>query len=150
LRTIDLRNCQPDSLYVDVRFDPRLEKPDQFLVLETMEVYLPDGRSCTIYVGFISDGASVPVAIQNIAPAIDNQVLLAYVLHDYLYIEWEKFDPDQTIQNPRHYADCMMYWAMRQAAPERWFRNWAYYAMVRIFGEKKWNEHRKKARSQCL
>lgn len=142
MRTIDLTTDQPGAFYLDVRYDPRLPKPDQFTLLENLTIRLPDGRVCRLPAGMVSDGASVPGWLWSLCPAIDNRVLLAYVLHDYLYEFWEEFDAEGAIGGPQRYADRLMYAVMRQMAPRRWARNWAYFAAVWVFGRFNWTKYR--------
>lgn len=144
MRRLDLDRHAP---YLDVRFDPRLPKADQFTLLEDTEVWFGSRLLCRIPAGFLSDGASVPALLWSVAPALDNRVLIAYVVHDFLYCEWEAFlvqHPASTYDNPRLWADALMLEMMDSLAPERWLRNYLYYIGVRAGGWWNWRQFRKK------
>jgi len=118
-----------------------LEKRDQFILLDDLEVELPDQRWIIIPKGFVSDGASIPPLLWSILPFFDNRIEIVWVLHDYLYIHWEKTQIITT--NPRLYADKVMYTMSKQYDPAKLFRHKLYYMGVRLGGKANWEKFRK-------
>lgn len=142
-----------------VAMTSRLEKPDQMYITEPVKVELFDGKEVTLPVGFVTDCHSIPLVLRATIPLLaylmpeyDNRTNVAAIVHDFLYIHWEKFVDQAMIptqaeligngQFARLYADTCYEELMRRFSPNNW-RNRLYYRVVRIFGWYNWKKFRK-------
>ena len=129
---------------IPLMMDARLKKRDQFRLLRRTGVELPDGRIIVVRGGFVTDIHSVARLMQSFLSAYDNRTGLAAILHDWLYIHWEKVllaHPDLTSQS-RPYADWAYLTLMRRYSPETPLLNRIYYTGVVIGGWYNWRKYR--------
>jgi len=99
---------------------------DCFWLAESFTTQLSTGEWITVPVGYVTDGASVPLLLQFIFPAIGDH-LGADILHDYLYT---------TNLVSRTQADKEFLIAMTKARPYKksWLDNHLRYWAVKLFG----------------
>lgn len=112
---------------------------DIWETLEDFTMFLCDGRKIFIAKGFQYDKASSPTAFWWYLPRDDKHVIIAALIHDYLYTV-------QTIQNHwirRSEADQIFYELIRQSGM-RWSKAVVVHRMVSSFG---WRFYNKRARS---
>lgn len=119
-----------------------LEKRDQFKLLEPLMVQLPCGNYLAIEQGFVSDGASVPPWLWSIFPPYDNVVQTAYVVHDYLYENWEK--SGLSADDARKHSDQVMLRLCLQYDTGKTLKHILFYLACRIRGVKNWNRFRER------
>lgn len=112
---------------------------DQWVTLTDFDMFLCDGRKLNIPAGTVYDKASSPPAFWWYMPRDDNDVIIAALVHDYLYEkqmiagEWIK----------RSEADQIFYELLRQAGMRYTKAKLAYLA-VRVGG---WRYFNKTARA---
>lgn len=67
--------------------DPLTEEfIDLWVTVAAFDVWLPDGRHIHIPEGFVFDKASVPPLVRNYLQRDDKHVIIAALIHDYLYV----------------------------------------------------------------
>ncbi|NID09376.1 DUF1353 domain-containing protein [Fibrivirga algicola] len=138
---------------IAVQIESKAEKRDQFRVAQTLRVELFDGRIVAIPAGFVTDCHSTPPWTQSLLPAYDTRTALAAIVHDYLYMHWERYESEAGILElhrdlmgrERRYADRCYLDLMERFAPGYW-RNQIYYTAVRLFGGWNWSAYRKQAK----
>lgn len=112
---------------------------DIWETLEDFTMFLCDGRKIFIAKGFRYDKASSPTAFWWYLPRDDKHVIIAALVHDYLYTV-------QTIENywiRRSEADQIFYELIRQAGM-RWTKAVVVHRAVRLAG---WRYFNKKSSS---
>ncbi|ARK13049.1 DUF1353 domain-containing protein [Fibrella sp. ES10-3-2-2] len=137
---------------IAVQIESKAEKRDQFRVAQTLRVELFDGRVVVIPAGFVTDCHSTPPWTQSLLPAYDTRTALAAIVHDYLYMHWERFECEvgalelhhDLMGDERRYVDRCYLDLMERFAPRYW-RNRVYYYAVRAFGGWNWRIYRNKA-----
>lgn len=86
----------------------------------------------TVPRGLITDLASVPWfarwLVSRVGPHLE-----AAIIHDYLYIAWQDLGSAPPDPKDRAFADKFLREALK-AANVWWFRRWAIYRSVRLFG----------------
>lgn len=108
---------------------------DVWETLEDFTMFLCDGRKIFIAAGFQYDKASSPTAFWWYLPRDDKHVIIAALVHDYLYTV-------QTIENvfiTREEADRIFYELIRQAGM-RWTKAVTVHRMIRLWGWRFFNK----------
>ena len=139
---------QTDEIYVLLLInDSTLKKIDQIRVGELTIVEVFDGSLVKLPKGFVTDFHSMPRQIQWILPAFNCRTNLAAVVHDYLYMHWEKYlqsYPEKNQIKGRKFSDEVFLQLMHQFSPKTKVENYVYYLGVRIFGLFNWKKFRNK------
>lgn len=105
---------------------------DRWVTTASFTVYLTDGRTIVVPVGFEYDKGSVPRFAWPLMPRDDRSGVLAWLVHDYLYA---------THETTRQEADQIMYELLRAGGMGR-IRASAAYRAVRLGGWSAWNNNR--------
>ena len=110
-------------------------RPDDRLELRAPLVYeTRAGETITVPAGFVTDLASVPRGLRNLAPRW-NRSAEAAVLHDFAYVRG----------GSRRKADALFYEALRESGVSR-LGSWMMWAGVRLGASFAWRGHRKRER----
>ena len=101
-------------------------------VAEPISVDLSDGNTITIPKGMVTDLASVPRFLWGIFPPA-NDALIAYLVHDYLYIyDYRQVELGDKVA--RRFADTEMYRLATLHNPHGFIDNYIRFFFVRLFG----------------
>lgn len=128
------------------RSPQRLVDPTTLLFVDLWQttapftVVIPDGREITVPEGFVYDKASIPQLVQNWCRRDDKEVIIAALIHDYLY-QAQKIGGEWI---SRDVADDIFYGLIR-AGGMRYTKAKAAYSGVRAGG---WRYYNKRARTK--
>ena len=111
-------------------------KADCFLIAEPVKYPLTNGKVITIPQGLETDFASIPSLFWAIYPPHLKQYRIPAIVHDYLYIE------KKTIVS-RAFAD-MEFRRLLLREGVSIFTAYLFWAIIRIFGAKRWNNYKTK------
>lgn len=115
---------------------------DQWLTESGFHITLPDKRVIYVHAGFAFDKASVPRILHGYLNRDDSHVIVAALVHDYLY-------ENQKIENKwitRKQADQIFYGIIKQSGM-RATKAWLAYMAVRGFGWRFFNNTAKRIKN---
>lgn len=112
---------------------------NQWITIADFTVILPDGRTITVPKGFMYDKASVPRIVWWWLPRDDRHILIAALVHDYLY-DTQKIEGEWIY---RKEADQIFYDLLIQSGM-RWSKAKAAYTAVRVGGWRWYNNRAKR------
>jgi hypothetical protein len=108
----------------------------QFKLLRPFKYYLRTqeaGTAICFNAGFQSDGASAPKPLWGIVHPMDSWILIAAVVHDYMY----RYKPFGKGEKARRQADQEMKYLMEHLGAPCWKRK-GVYVILRVFGFVSW------------
>ncbi|MDR6194740.1 DUF1353 domain-containing protein [Siphonobacter sp. SORGH_AS_0500] len=116
---------------IKVEYDTKHPKPDQFRVTKAFRLQADDGQKFTVWAGILTDGASIPSLFQSLVHPISRD-FPADAFHDAYYM----------LNNSHHFSRLQvdLYWLefMKRLNPNRPFRTYTKFLIVRIFGGCNW------------
>lgn len=115
---------------------------DQWLTETGFHITLPDGRVVYVHPGFAFDKASVPRILHGYLNRDDSHVIVAALVHDYLY-EYQKIENKWIT---RKEADQHFYGIIKQSGM-RATKAWLAYMAVRMGGWRFFNPRAKRIRN---
>lgn len=104
---------------------------DEWITISEFEVFLTDGRVIRVPPGFVYDKGSVPRLAWAIIPRDDRFGVVAFLVHDYLYVKKE---------TTRKEADQIMYELLRSGGMS-WIRSKLAHNAVWLGGWIGWNRN---------
>ncbi len=124
-------------------WDPVKEKyQDQWLTESGFYITLPDGRLVYVHPGFAFDKASVPRILHGYLNRDDSHVIVAALVHDYLY-EYQQIENKWIT---RKEADQHFHGIIKQSGM-RTTKAWLAYMAVRFGGWRFFNPRAKRLRN---
>jgi len=100
---------------------------------ESIPVTLSNGDFVVIPAGMLTDGRSTPKLITGFLPSF-NKYILAYLIHDFLYITDYKWDELGTRKAQKFADKEMLHWQLKLGMGK--FEAYLCYFAVRIFGRR--------------
>lgn len=115
---------------------------DQWITESGFYITLPDERVVFVHPGFAFDKASVPRVLHSYLNRDDNHIIVAALVHDYLY-EYQQIE-NKWID--RAEADSHFYGIVKQSGM-RFTKAWLAYMAVRMGGWRFFNDRAKRLRN---
>lgn len=127
---------EPD---IDIRFNRKEKTRYKWVILRDIPITLSNGDIIIIPAGMRTDLRSSPRWLWSIIPPY-NEALLAYIIHDYLYIYDYKVK-ELGLRKAQRFADFeLLYWF--KVLEEKTWDNYISFITVRIFGHQVFKELR--------
>jgi hypothetical protein len=108
-----------------------LVEEDLWRLEENIKVKLSNNEWITIPIGLKTDGRSSPKFLRNILPQFNRQIL-AFLIHDYLYISNYKWNELGTRKAQKFADDEMLFWELKLGMGK--FEAYSCYWAVKLFG----------------